>query len=118
MKDIFDLEIVPVEPYKMSHIEFFNKTKELLQKIDSNYGQAWTNRPLKDIEFPDESICEKCIGCGTFKKENGEEGDCVVDRERGQCYHRFMDAEQFGAEVETHLDQIWELLSVDEVTIK
>jgi hypothetical protein len=47
--------------------------------------------------------------------ENGEEKDCVQDREQGDCFHRFCDYEQVGMDLETHLGDITDLLSVDEI---
>jgi hypothetical protein len=102
------------EPYTMTQKEFVEKTKSLLEKIYSGYLQGWQSRVLFDEEYPEESICDKCTGCGIFL-ENGEERDCVQDREWGGCFHRFCDYEQVGMELETHLGDIVDLLSVDKV---
>lgn len=72
------------------------------------------SRVLKDNEFPDESICDKCTGCGNFM-DNGEEKECFQNREQGDCFHRFCDYEQVGMDLEDHLDDICDLLSVDEI---
>lgn len=113
MEDLFNIE--PTEPIRMSQEGFFIKTKALLEKIGNNYSQAWQDRALKDNEYPEESICDKCKGHGTFK-ENGEERDCYRDNEHGECYHRFCDYEQFGMNLESQLENLHELLSVDELS--
>ena len=87
MEEFFNIE--PREPYKMTQSDFIEKTQKLLLNIESAYSRAWKSRALKDEEFPDELVCDKCTGCGTFK-ENGEERDCVQDSEMGWCY-RFAD---------------------------
>lgn len=110
--DFFKIE--PQEPYKMSQKEFVKKTKSVLEKIYNAYSQGWQSRVLKDGEYPDESICDKCTGCGVFL-ENGEERDCVQDKEQGYCFYRFCDYEQVGMDLETHLGDIADLLSVDEI---
>ena len=102
------------EPYKMSQKEFVEKTKSVLEKIYNAYSQGWHSRVLRDGEHPEESICDKCTGCGIFL-ENGEERDCVQDREQGDCFHRFCDYEQVGMDLETNLGDIADLLSVDEI---
>jgi len=66
-------------------------------------------------EFPNESICDKCEGCGMFKDENDEERECQQDKEEGECYHRYVDLEQFGQEVENTLDDLFELITVDQI---
>lgn len=110
--DLFKIE--PQELYKMSQKEFFEKTKVLLNKICNNYSQGWQSRVLIDGEHPEESVCDKCTGCGIFM-DNGEEKECIQDREQGDCFHRFCDYEQVGMDLETHLEDMFDLLSVDEI---
>jgi len=112
IEDLFKIE--PKEPYKMRQNEFVEKTKSVLEKIYNSYSQGWQSRVLRDGEHPEESICDKCTGCGVFL-ENGEERDCVQDREQGDCFHIFCDYEQVGMDLETHLVDISDLLSVDEI---
>ena len=107
-------KIEPQEPYKMSQKEFVEKTKSVLKKIYNAYSQGWESRVLRDGEHPEESVCDKCTGCGVFL-ENGEERDCVQDREQGDCFHRFCDYEQVGMDLECHLEDMFDLLSVDEI---
>lgn len=98
----------------MSQKEFVEKTKAVLEKIYNGYSQNWQSRVLSDDEHPEESICDKCTGCGIFL-ENGEERDCFQDMEQGDCFHRFCDYEQVGIDLEDHLADIFDLLSVDEI---
>jgi hypothetical protein len=112
--DFFDLKEEVQEPINMAKDEFVAKTKKLLAYIESSYGKGWKDRPLKEEEFPEESICDKCTGCGIFKLD-GEDAECVRDFEEGDCGTRYFDAEEFGIEVETCLDDIYELLYVDNV---
>ncbi len=113
--DLFKIE--PIKPHKMNSDEFFRKTKELLLIIDHKYSNAWQNRHLDDTEYPDESICNKCTGSGSFKS-NEDIKDCYNRGEEGFCYHRFCDYEQVGMDLEDCLGSIYELLSVDEITNK
>ena len=110
--DLF--KIGPQEPYKMSQKEFVEKTKAVLNKICNSYSQGWQSRVLRDSELPDESVCDKCTDCGLFM-DNGEEKECVQDREQGDCFHRFCDYEQVGMDLESHLEDMFYLLSVDEI---
>jgi len=112
IEDFFKIE--PQEPYKMSQKEFVSKTKAVLEKIYSAYLQGWQSRVLRDGEYPEESVCDKCTGCGLFM-DNGEEKECVQDKEQGDCFHRFCDYEQVGMDLETHISDISDLLSVDEI---
>ncbi len=116
MENIFDLEPQePQDPVKMNQGDFMSKTKGLLAKIDSIYSKGWQNRHLLDSEYPDESICDKCTGCGVFKHD-GEEKECRQNGEEGYCYHRFCDYEQVGMELEEQVESIYEILSVDILT--
>lgn len=111
-EDLFKTSIeIPIE---MSESEFYEKTKKLMQIFDSSYSNAWINKPLADSEYPEESICSKCTGCGIFKK-NDTELECIQDKIEGMCYYRYCDYEQLGINVETHLNSIYELLTVDKI---
>ncbi|MFD2922024.1 hypothetical protein ACFS6H_20050 [Terrimonas rubra] len=110
--DLFKTE--PKEPYKMSQMDFFEKTKVVFEKIYKSYSQAWQEKNLKDDEYPEESVCDKCTGCGIFLK-NGEEKDCFQNKEHGECFYLFCDYELVGMELETQLEEISDLLSVDEI---
>lgn len=104
----------PQEPYKMSQNEFVEKTRAVLNKICDNYSQGWQSIVLVDGDYPEENICEKCTGVGVFLK-NGEEKDCIQDKEQGDCFYRFCDYEQVGIGLEDNLEDIFDLLSVDEI---
>lgn len=115
LDELFKIE--PQEPYKMSQNEFVEKTKSVLEKIYDAYLQGWKIRVLKDGEHPEESVCYKCDGCGVFL-ENGEERDCFQDKEYGYCVHRYCDYEQVGIALECCLEDMYVLLSVDEIETK
>lgn len=118
LDDFFKIEKGDIDSIlgtKMSQEDFVEKTKSLLSRIASNYCTSWESRPLKEDEYPDESVCNKCTGCGTFLDE-GWEKDCHQDREQGECYHRFCDYEQVGIAIEDNLEAIYELLSVYKIT--
>jgi len=68
------------------------------------YGSAWSSVRLTDAEYPHENICANCKGCGTFKLENGDDGECFVDKMEGECFHRYFDTTQFGEEVADYLE--------------
>jgi len=112
--DLFDLKEEIQEPINMTKDEFVAKTKKLLNYISEQYSKGWQSRALKEEEYPEESICDKCKGCGTFKL-NGEDAECVIDHEQGECYVRYFDAEEFGLEIEASMDDVWELLHIDNV---
>ena len=114
MFDIFDDKTISELP-KIKQSEFNALATKVAENIATSYNQSWHSRPLKDEEFPDESICDKCTGCGTFTV-NDEVKDCVQDREQGWCYHRYQDAEEFSIEVETQLENIYGLLGIEIVS--
>lgn len=107
-------KIKPQELHKMSQNDFVEKTKAVLNKICNSYCQSWQSRRLMDEEYPEESVCDKCTGWGKFIK-NGEEKECVQDREQGECFYRFCDYEQVGIDLEANLEDMFDLLSVDEI---
>ena len=86
--DFFNTKEEIQEPINMAKDEFVAKTKKLLAYIESSYGKGWKDRSLKEEEFPKESICDKCTGCGTFKLD-GEDAECTRDFEEGECYESF-----------------------------
>jgi hypothetical protein len=112
--DLFNLDTEPIQPYKMDKNEFFVRTKKLLENLSNNFSQSFFNRYLMDFEYPEESICDKCTGCGTFIYD-GEEKECYQDREHGECLHRLCDYEQIGMYLEDNIVELCELLSVDEI---
>lgn len=112
--DIFNIPEQEKQQINMSKDEFVQKTKDFLNYISSKYCNNWKSRRLKDEEYPEESICDVCTGCGIFKM-NGEEAECVADRIEGECYVRYFDAEEFGLEIEEKLDDMYKLLEVDNI---
>ena len=114
LDNFFNMTEDKQEPINMSKDEFVEKTKKLLNYISDQYCKGWQSRALKDEEYPEESICDKCTGCGAFKLNN-EDSECVRDYEQGECYVRYFDAEEFGLEVEAIIEDMFELLYVDNI---
>ncbi len=112
LDDLFKIE--PQEQIVMSKSDFFEKTKSVLNNIYSSYSQGWQSRVLKNDEYPEETICDKCTGRGIFIN-NDEEKECIQDYEYGTCFHRFCDYEQVGMCLEDHLNDMYELLLVDKI---
>ena len=116
MEDLFKLNGVgPIEMKTMPPQEFLSKTKSILEKILFSYSANTSSIKLSDDEYPDESVCSKCQGCGTFTNLEGEEKECTQDREEGECYYRFLDYEGFALDVESKFEDMCELLCVDEI---
>lgn len=114
MDDLFDFKDEPSVPIVMTKDDFVSKTKKLLTHIDTLYGKGWQTRALTDSEYPVQSVCDLCKGCGTFRGD-GEDADCVVDYEDGQCVTRYFDSEEFVFGIEECLDDLCELMVVDSV---
>ena len=108
-------EIEPTEIIKMDKDKFFKKTQELLNKISFTYATNWKSRTLLDSEYPNEDVCEKCNGCGTFLNNDKEKVDCVADYEQGDCYARYFDAEEFADDFDGLIVDVDELNGVDGV---
>jgi len=117
MDDLFDFTDEPLVPIVMSKDAFVTKTRKLLSHIDTLYGQGWQTRALIESEYPDQSVCDLCKGCGTFTLDgvDGVAADCVVDYEDGQCVTRYFDSEEFVLSIEECLDDLYELLLVDTI---
>jgi hypothetical protein len=114
MDDLFDFTDEPMIPIVMPKDEFVVKTRKLLSHIDTLYGRGWQTRALTESEYPVQSVCDLCTGCGTFTLD-GVLADCVVDYEDGQCVTRYFESEEFGLGIEECLDDLYELLMVDKV---
>lgn len=101
--DLFDDFFKDDKEDLIIHVEQPEMT-EMGKSLWGMYGNAWSSVRLTDAEYPHESICEQCTGCGTFKLENGNDGECAMDRSEGECFHRHFDAQQFGEEVASYLE--------------
>jgi hypothetical protein len=110
LDDFFKTE--PIEPQKMSQKDFIQKTKEVFGKICDSYSNARQRVALCADEYPDENVCSKCKGFGKFMY-NGEEKECIMDREREECFHTHLDYKQVGMDLETHFEDMIDLLSVN-----
>jgi len=108
-------DIVISELPKIKQSEFNTLATRVLENIATSYSQSWHSRRLKYEEFPDESVCNKCTGCGEFKAANGDILECRqhYSEDDAYCYHRYQDAEEFGKEVETELENIYGLIGIE-----
>ena len=110
MESIFDS--IENETIKIKQSEFNVLATKILESIANSYAESFQSRPLKDEDFPDESICDKCTGCGTFKLDE-ESVECFQDKEQGWCYYRHQDIKGFGVEVEAQMESIWGLFDIE-----
>ena len=94
--------------------DFFKKTKSLLEKIANIHSASYKSNLLKEDEYPDESVCDKCRGCGTF----GEDKECFQNREYGECFYTECDYEEIGVEIEPLMGDIYDLLRIDKIEVK
>lgn len=117
---MFDLFKVsePIELPKIKQSEFNSLATKVLESIATSYNLSWHLILLKDEEFPDERVCDKCTGCGEFKAVNGDILECRqhYSEDDAYCYHRYQDAEEFGIEVEAQLENIHALLGIEIVS--
>jgi hypothetical protein len=107
----FNFDLKPNEEIpKIKQSDFIKLAKKVLSNIQNSHYGSWENRALAEGEFPDESICDRCKGCGEFKALNGDILECRQNNQDGFCYHRYFDAEELGISVEAELDSIHNLL--------
>lgn len=105
---------LPVNDVEMDKDEYLDKVNQIFSIIDSTYSKAWTRVRLKDDEYPNEDICEKCTGCGSTIV-NGETVECIANREEGECHYVLFDSDEFGISVGELMSDIWELLPVNKL---
>lgn len=114
LDDLFKEER-PDTPIIMDSKDYFEKSRELFRKMSERYSASWYNKQLSDDEYPDQSICDKCTGCGTTIIDS-ETVDCYQDKEDGSCYYRFVDYEEFGSSLESLIEDIHNLCVVDDIS--
>jgi len=121
INDIFDLPLVGIEdnePIRMEQAEYFEKSKKIFEKIQSDYFSSFSWVRMKDEEYPNEDICDKCTGCGLFHNSNGNENECSRDKEEGECFTQIWDFSDMDENIGIMIEDIMELLYVDEITNK
>jgi hypothetical protein len=119
LEDIFGIDVKEDDDSpKIRQSDFNEHVKKLLKNISNSYNDSWHDRRLDDIEFPNQSVCNKCTGCGEFKSINGQILECrqYNSEDDSYCYHRFQDSKEFGEEVESELDSIWGLMGIEIVS--
>jgi hypothetical protein len=114
-EDLFKLE--EVKPNIVPKDEYFKESKKILESVASAYHSAWFSKPLEEAEYPEQSVCDNCKGCGNFLYE-GEKKECFVNYERGECYHRVCDYESIGILIEGLLESgnLYDIIGVDGVS--
>lgn len=105
----------PIEDRIIDKNEYFEKSQKILGSISMEYSKSWISKTLNDSEYPDESVCNSCKGCGVFKNSNLENIECFQDKEYGECYYRFFDSEEFGNSIETLIEAIDTLLGYNKI---
>lgn len=113
LEDLFKEE--PNTPIIMDSKDYFEKSRKLFRKISESYSTSWNSKNLSDDEYPDESICGECTGCGSTVVDS-ETVDCYQDREDGVCFYNFFDYEEFGSSVESLIEDIHNLCVVDDIS--
>ncbi len=109
--DNYDISIENIE---MDKDKYLIKTNEIFSILDNEYAKSWIKVRLSDFEYPEQSVCDKCTGCGTTIV-NREEVECIADREEGECHYVMFDAEEFGIRVGEVMNSIWDLLPVNKL---
>lgn len=108
MDKLFDIDDIDVPKIKQS--DFNTLAVKIFNNIASSYSESFVSKQLKDGEFPDENVCDKCTGCGTFILGD-ENKECFQDKEGGACYYRLQDFNGFALEVEAQMEDIWKIIS-------
>lgn len=113
MEGIFDSTEITALP-KIKQSDFNKSSIKVLEYIAKAYNDSWHKRRLEDGEFPDQSICDKCKGCGEFKSINGDVLECIqhYSEDDAFCYHPYQDAEEFGLEVQAIIVDVYSILGI------
>lgn len=74
--------------------QYLKTSKTIFETISNSYSSSFKKEHLTDEQFPDESVCDKCKGCGTFIN-GGIETDCYNNPEYGYCSYTYFDSELF-----------------------
>lgn len=94
--DFFNSENCFDECIKMTIEEFILKTRNILSKIDKEYGKSVIKRVVSDEEYK-LADCDNCNG-NCLIKINNKELECFND-ENGDCIIKDFDNELFVEEV-------------------
>ena len=116
--ELFNVNTEDEKPLKMSIIDFVNKTRMILAKIDKEMGTAHKWRRVTDEEY-EQQDCDNCKGECTILK-NGLELHCTPNKEEGECFVLEFQYETFLEELENvmyHDDKysFYDLLSCEVV---
>jgi hypothetical protein len=117
--EFFNSDIEEEKPLKMTTLDFINKTRQILSKIDKEMGGAHKWRIITDDEY-DQQDCNNCKGECTILK-NGMGLKCIPNKEEGECFVLEFQYETFLDELENimfHDDKysFYDLLSCEVVS--
>ena len=121
MEDIFKLDDFDssININRMDKDEYLKKTQLLMGHISYRYGASFKKKYLTDKDYPSQDKCDNCTGCGIFKNnETGEDMECHVNYDSGDCSYMSFDSEAFINDMEDVMSDLRELLSVNEINLK
>jgi len=98
ISDFFKIDTTEDAAPQMSAKEFVEKTRDILKKIDSEYGVANQWRMVEEEEY-EKQDCENCKG-ECIIKSNGKELQCQPDKSEGECFVLEFAHESFVEELE------------------
>ena len=101
LDELFSIE--KEEPIKMTMVDFVNKTRKILNKINQEYSSAIAWRRIEEHEY-EQQDCDNCKGNCTIIR-NGIEFNCVPDKSEGECFVLEFQYELFSDEIENIMFQ-------------
>lgn len=104
------------EVCRMDPAEYFKKSQAVFEKLSSDFFGSFSWVHMKDGDYPSEDICDKCTGCGLFHDSNGDEKECVIDREEGECFTQVWDFTEMCENAGNYMEDLMELLMVQELS--
>jgi hypothetical protein len=112
--DFFNVDSPPIELISMDKDEYFTQSQRIFNSIMVDFTMAYHRQRLHDNDYPDQSVCDMCNGCGNFMLD-GEETECFQNKEAGECYYSYFDSEGFRDSMELKLESISDMLQVYEL---
>lgn len=95
--------------------EVYLKTaKSLFETISYIHSSSFKKEHLREEQFPDESVCDECKGCGIFIND-GVETDCYNNPEYGYCSYTHFDSELFIENFNNVIPLIYDLLQYNKL---
>ena len=98
IEDLFNIPESQEQPIKMTVDDFVSKTRDILKKIESEYGKAYQWRRLAEEDYETQD-CDNCTGECELRR-NGILSRCVPDIFDGECFVSEIQYETFLEEIE------------------